>query len=80
MVAAVWLVEPAPVVGHEVVHAQPLGVPGMTQEREAASKHAAVLLGARRLEQPERHDRQASDIVDAVARWRGLGRRRRRAG
>jgi hypothetical protein len=46
VIPAVWLVEPAPVVRQEVVHAQPLRIPRMAQEPEAAREHAAVFLVA----------------------------------
>ena len=45
-----------------------LRVPRMAQEAQAAGQHAVVLLRARRLAQAERHDRQASHVVGAVAR------------
>ena len=42
VVAAVRLVEPAAVVGHEVAHAAALGAPRVAQEAEAARQHAMV--------------------------------------
>ena len=64
MVADVRLVEPAPVVAHEVAHAV---VPsGGMQERERAVEDRRPDLLVAAVRKCERHDGQAGDVVDAV--------------
>ncbi len=65
VVADVRLVEPAPVVAHEVAHAVVTG--GCVQERERAVEDRCPDLLVAAVRKCERHDGQTGDVVDAVA-------------
>jgi hypothetical protein len=68
MVATFGLIEPAPVVVHEIVHATHLPVPGVEQEGEAGGEHAAVDPVTAPALQLQDSNQEPRDVVDAVAR------------
>ena len=67
VIPGMWLVEPAPVVAHEVAHAAAALVGGGVEEgQRAVEDRRPALVGVTALEL-QGHDRQPGDIVDAVA-------------